>query len=230
MKMKEVCTASGLTERAVRFYVQEGLAAPDAQRRGGRTWLDFSPADVERLKAIATLRRAGFTVEELRAMTKDFPQAAPEAAFALRRRLRERLEAYERVCQSDPALAEGLEDYAAQLWGDVAREPLPAADRARSPLPWERWVEWGSMALTAWLGFRLYEPPGGAAVLPGDEPCEHPALSHAVSGGCSSHLPGAGQPVREMAGQPPGLLVSQTGAPGRAAPPANGPARRYHRD
>ena len=51
MKMKEVCTACGLTERAVRFYVQEGLAAPDAQRRGGRTWLDFSPADVERLKA-----------------------------------------------------------------------------------------------------------------------------------------------------------------------------------
>ena len=146
MKMKEVCTASGLTERAVRFYVQEGLAAPDAQRRGGRTWLDFSPADVERLKAIATLRRAGFTVEELRAMTKDFPQAAPEAAFALRRRLRERLDAYERVCQSDPALAESLEDYAAQLWGDVA------------PLPWERWVEWGSMALAAWLGFRLYVP------------------------------------------------------------------------
>ena len=158
MKMKEVCTASGLTERAVRFYAQEGLAAPDAQRRGGRTWLDFSPADVERLKAIATLRRAGFTVEELRAMTKDFPQAAPEAAFALRRRLRERLDAYERVCQSDPALAESLEDYAAQLWGDVAREPLPAADRARSPLPWERWVEWGSMALAAWLGFRLYVP------------------------------------------------------------------------
>ena len=74
------------------------------------------------------------------------------------RRLRERLDAYERVCQSDPALAEGLEDYAARLRGDVAREPLPAADRARSPLPWERWVEWGSMALAAWLGFRLYVP------------------------------------------------------------------------
>ena len=73
MKMKEVCAATGLTERAVRFYVQEGLAAPDAQRRGGRTWLDFSPADVERLKAIATLRRAGFTVEELRAMGLTVP-------------------------------------------------------------------------------------------------------------------------------------------------------------
>lgn len=44
----------------------EGLAAPDTQRRGGRTWLDFSPADVERL------------------------------------------DAYERVCQSDPALAAWL--------------------------------------------------------------------------------------------------------------------------
>ena len=62
------------------------------------------------------------------------------------------------MCQSDPALAEGLENYAAQLRGDVAREPLPAADWARSPLPWERWVEWGSMALAAWLGFRLYVP------------------------------------------------------------------------
>ena len=42
MKMKEVCAATGLTERAVRFYVQEKLVSPLAQRRGGRTWLDFS--------------------------------------------------------------------------------------------------------------------------------------------------------------------------------------------
>ena len=42
MKMKEVCTATGLTERAVRFYVQEQLVTPQSQQRGGRTWLDFS--------------------------------------------------------------------------------------------------------------------------------------------------------------------------------------------
>lgn len=51
MKMKEVCIATGLTERAVRFYVQEQLVIPQSQRRGGRTWLDFSPADVDRLRA-----------------------------------------------------------------------------------------------------------------------------------------------------------------------------------
>lgn len=155
MKMKEVCAASGLTERAVRFYVQEGLVSPQSQRRGGRTWLDFSPADVERLRAVATLRRAGFTVEELRAMVQNFSGAAPGAAFALRQRLRARLEAYERVCQADPAQSEDLEGYAAQLRGDVAREPLPP-DRIRSSHPWQDWVEWGCMALAVWIGWRLY--------------------------------------------------------------------------
>ena len=47
MKMKEVCTASGLTERAVRFYVQEGLAAPDAQRRGGEAILTIGRCLIE---------------------------------------------------------------------------------------------------------------------------------------------------------------------------------------
>lgn len=89
MKIKEVCVQTGLTERAVRFYVQEKLVLPLAQRRGGRTWLDFSPADVDRLKAISTLRKAGFTLEEIRSMTHDFRKNAPEAAFALRQRLRE---------------------------------------------------------------------------------------------------------------------------------------------
>lgn len=71
MKMKEICEATGLTERAVRFYVQEQLVMPHTQRRGGRTWLDFSETDVERLRAIAVLRKAGFTIEEIRSMGKE---------------------------------------------------------------------------------------------------------------------------------------------------------------
>lgn len=79
MKMKEVLHRLWAHRAGGAVLCAEGLAAPDAQRRGGRTWLDFSPADVERLKAIATLRRAGFTVEELRAMIKAFPQARPRS-------------------------------------------------------------------------------------------------------------------------------------------------------
>lgn len=105
MKMKEVCAAAGLTERAVRFYVQEQLVSPQSQRRGGRTWLDFSEADVERLHAIGTLRKAGFTIDEIRSMGRDFQNNAPAAAFALRRRLQEAIDAYERLRRIDTAQA-----------------------------------------------------------------------------------------------------------------------------
>ena len=115
MKMKEVCAQTGLTERAVRFYVQEKLVVPLAQRRGGRTWLDFSPNHVDRLKAISTLRKAGFTLEEIRAMIEDFQKNASGAAFSLRQRLQAAIDAYDKLRFTDTAQASGLEDYAALL-------------------------------------------------------------------------------------------------------------------
>ena len=129
MKMKEVCAQTGLTERAVRFYVQEKLVVPLAQRRGGRTWLDFSPADVDRLKAISTLRKAGFTLEEIRSMITDFSKNASGAAFALRQRLQAAIDAYDKLRFTDTAQANGLEDYAALLEREVKGRPIPESDR-----------------------------------------------------------------------------------------------------
>ena len=158
MKMKEVCARTGLTERAVRFYVQEGLVSPASQRRGGRTWLDFNEADVARLKAVAALRKAGFTLEEIRSMGTDFRKNAPAAAFALRRRLREAIEAHERLARTDPVQAENLEGYAALLEREVRDRPLPPSDQKRRPsrLNWPDIVEGVSMAVCALAMFRLY--------------------------------------------------------------------------
>ena len=158
MKMKEVCARTGLTERAVRFYVQEGLVSPTSQRRGGRTWLDFDEADVARLKAVAALRKAGFTLEEIRSMGTDFRQNAPAAAFALRRRLREAIEAHERLARTDPVQAEDLEGYAALLEREVRDRPLPPSDQKKRPsrLNWPDIVEGVSMAVCALAMFRLY--------------------------------------------------------------------------
>ena len=158
MKMKEVCAQTGLTERAVRFYVQEKLVVPLAQRRGGRTWLDFSPNHVDRLRAIATLRRAGFTLEEIRSMGEDFQKNASGAAFALRRRLQGAIEAYDRLRFTDTAQAAGLEDYAALLEGTVACRDLPAADQRRpaSRLNWESILESLCMVLFLYAAWRLY--------------------------------------------------------------------------
>ena len=157
MKMKEVCAQTGLTERAVRFYVQEKLVVPLAQRRGGRTWLDFSPADVDRLKAISTLRKAGFTLEEIRSMIADFSKNASGAAFALRQRLQAAIDAYDKLRFTDTAQASGLEDYAALLEREVKGRPIPESDRVHgNPDGWFAGAEAFCMVWAVYFMFRLY--------------------------------------------------------------------------
>ena len=157
MKMKEVCAQTGLTERAVRFYVQEKLVVPLAQRRGGRTWLDFSPADVDRLKAISTLRKAGFTLEEIRSMITDFSKNASGAAFALRQRLQAAIDAYDKLRFTDTAQANGLEDYAALLEREVKGRPIPESDRVHgNPDGWFDGAEAFCMVWAVYFMFRLY--------------------------------------------------------------------------
>ena len=73
MKIKEVCRETGLTDRAVRFYMEEGLISPAGYERNGRMYYEYYDKDIEQLKAIATLRKAGFSIEEIRQM-----QQAPE--------------------------------------------------------------------------------------------------------------------------------------------------------
>lgn len=71
MKMKQVCKMTGLTERAIRFYVGEGLVSPESQNVRGRTYIEFSDADVKTLQAVAVLRNAQFTVAEIGQMQRD---------------------------------------------------------------------------------------------------------------------------------------------------------------
>lgn len=157
MKMKEVCAQTGLTERAVRFYVQEKLVVPLAQRRGGRTWLDFSPTDVDRLKAISTLRKAGFTLEEIRSMIEDFQKNASGAAFSLRQRLQAAIDAYDKLRFTDTAQASGLEDYAALLEREVKGRPIPESDRVHGNSDsWLTGVESFCMVWAVYYMFRLY--------------------------------------------------------------------------
>ena len=157
MKMKEVCAQTGLTERAVRFYVQEKLVVPLAQRRGGRTWLDFSPADVDRLKAISTLRKAGFTLEEIRSMIPDFSKNASGAAFALRQRLQAAIGGYDKLRFTDTAQASGLEDYAALLEREVKGRPIPESDRVHgNPDGWFAGAEAFCMVWAVYFMFRFY--------------------------------------------------------------------------
>lgn len=69
MKIKAVCEATGLTDRAVRYYIEEALVAPGYTINYlGRKSYDFSDEDVQRLKDIAVLRKYGASVSEIREM------------------------------------------------------------------------------------------------------------------------------------------------------------------
>lgn len=72
MKMKEVTDKTGLTDRAVRLYIDEGLALPNIEESySGRKSIDFSESDVERLKNVALLRKAGFSIADIKSMVDD---------------------------------------------------------------------------------------------------------------------------------------------------------------
>ncbi len=86
MKIKAVCEATGLTDRAVRYYIEEGLIEPDyTENYLGRRNYDFSGEDVHVLENIVVLRKYGFSVSEIRTITEH-----PERIEATCRELIER--------------------------------------------------------------------------------------------------------------------------------------------
>ncbi|MBE5787846.1 MAG: MerR family transcriptional regulator [Clostridiales bacterium] len=76
MKIKQVCDLTGLTDRAVRYYIEEGLISPQyTENYLGRKSYRFSQQDVLCLQDIGTLRKFGFSIEEIRRI-----QHSPAAA------------------------------------------------------------------------------------------------------------------------------------------------------
>jgi len=72
MKIKDVMEQTGLTDKAIRLYINNGLAAPSIEENySGRKSIDFSDADVERLKNIALLRKAGFSIADIKEFLAD---------------------------------------------------------------------------------------------------------------------------------------------------------------
>lgn len=71
MKMKEVLEKTGLTDRAVRLYIENSLVAPSIEESySGRKNIEFSAEDVQRLKNIALLRKIGFSIPDIKAISQ----------------------------------------------------------------------------------------------------------------------------------------------------------------
>ena len=79
-KMKEVCAMTGLTEKTVRFYMEQKLITPKTEPGLHYRSYRFSPEDVQRLRDISALRGAEFTIAEIRQMLADPASIAPVVA------------------------------------------------------------------------------------------------------------------------------------------------------
>ena len=67
MKMKEVLLQTRLTDRAVRLYIENGLLTPNNEKSySGRNSYDFTEEDVAILQQIALLRKAEFSLEQIK--------------------------------------------------------------------------------------------------------------------------------------------------------------------
>ena len=72
MKIKAVCDLTGLTARTVRVYIDEQLIAPKfTENYLGRRSFEFSQSDINALQNIATLRKHGFSIDEIRNILLD---------------------------------------------------------------------------------------------------------------------------------------------------------------
>ena len=132
MKIKAVCEATGLTDRTIRYYIEEELISPAfTENYLCRKTYDFSESDVQNLNDIAVLRKFGFSIAEIKEM-----RLHPERIIQLSKELQVRKHAIIQDEQSllatlarlDTSRTYTVSELASFLSKPVCEIPLPVED------------------------------------------------------------------------------------------------------
>jgi len=128
MRIKAVCEATGLTDRTIRYYIEEKLITPDCTENYlGRKSFDFSEATVHALEQIAVLRKFGFSIPEIRLMLAE-PEQIHRIIAQLRERkrsvIREETELLQTLEKLDAQRAYTVPELAEDLSAPVANTPV----------------------------------------------------------------------------------------------------------
>lgn len=112
LSIAELAKEFGVTHRAIRFYEDKGLIAP--QRAGTRRL--YSPRDRVRLRLILRGRRLGFSIEEIREIIDLYDTDKGEAGQLrlLIAKIEERRRLLQAQRQDIDAMLEGLDQLHAQ--------------------------------------------------------------------------------------------------------------------
>lgn len=144
MKIKTVCERTGLSDRAIRLYIENGLLAPDkTENYTGRRSFDFSDDDVTRLDQIAVLRASGFSIAQIREVQEN-PEKIPAIVAEVTERQETELRKSEKVLSSLSALSEEIgsfEELADRLTGETIPETPPEDSRMRLRYLLARFIE-----------------------------------------------------------------------------------------
>ncbi len=175
MKIKAVCEATGLTDRTVRYYIEENLISPVyTENYLGRKTYDFSQSDITQLEDIATLRKFDFSIDDIRDIlresekSKEIIRAAKQRAEGVIAEKQSILSALARLDESRLYTAAEL---ASALAAASAEAPVKEETAKRD---WEKavltavktvllfltvWLPFGVSGLACILSLRSYKYP-----------------------------------------------------------------------
>ena len=130
MKLKEVCESTGLSRKTIRLYEEKGLLVPQMEHRNGRDYREYTQADVDALREIATLRRAWFTMDEIARMQQN-PETIGEIFPQYLQWLEKQKTTLESLLKAaknvDPSKIQSVSELSEKMW-EAETMPLPAAD------------------------------------------------------------------------------------------------------
>ena len=125
MKIKKVCELTGLSDRAVRFYIEQELIFPHYEENYlGRRFYDFCEKDIEDLKNISILRKFGFTVVEIKMLIDDSSNSLTILPKIYARKISQQeydKNAYQLLCRLNDK-----NEYTIDQIAGILREPLAA--------------------------------------------------------------------------------------------------------
>ena len=121
---------STVAQRTVSEYEEKGLLVPQMEHRNGRDYREYTQADVDALREIATLRRAWFTMDEIARMQQN-PETIGEIFPQYLQWLEKQKTTLESLLKAaknvDPSKIQSVSELSEKM-REAETMPLPAAD------------------------------------------------------------------------------------------------------
>jgi DNA-binding transcriptional MerR regulator len=169
LKIKEVIAATGLTDRAIRLYIENGLVTPENEKSyNGRNNYNFTQTDIEHFEQIALLRKADFSLEQIKTL-KSGGGSAKEVLIAYLATKKESVVTGQKIVDALKDIPQQeivTIDYVCEkIKASFENTPLPDADRkATKGELLEKWLMripaiiflafWGLFGIGVWLTYR----------------------------------------------------------------------------